>query len=159
MVTARPPVLFQMYAAYQRLGQLVTDLLAGTGIASEDAPLYNMLDRIGAVTPSELARLLGMAPSTITYRIRGLAARGHVVRVDNPDDGRSALLSLTSEGRDAWQAVFPPFVEGLRSAEDRLTVPQAEVGRSLDALAEAIDGELAERRRVRRRAELAARRS
>ena len=153
---SRPPILFQLYGAHQRAGQLVSLALVGTGIAPEDAPLYNVLERAGTLTPTQLGQALGIAPSTITYRTKGLAARGHLERVDNPDDGRSALLKLTPAGLRAWHVVLPDFVAALRAAEDRLEIPHAEAGRVLAALTEALDSELADRRRRQRRAERAA---
>jgi DNA-binding MarR family transcriptional regulator len=155
----RPPILFLLYGAYQRAGQVVSQALAGTGIAPEDAPIYNVLERRRTLTPTELGRALSIAPSTITYRTKGLAARGHLERVENPDDGRSALLGLTPAGLRAWHAVLPEFTVALRAAEDRLEIPHAEAGRVLAAVIEALDSELVDRRRERRRAERAARRS
>lgn len=151
-------MLFQLYGAYQRAGQLVSQALAGTDIAPEDATIYNVLEREGSMTPTQLGRALGMAPSTITYRTKNLVARGHLERVENPDDGRSSFLTLTSAGLSAWREVLPGFVATLRAAEDRLEIPQVEAGRVLGALTHALDEELADRRRRRRRAERAARR-
>jgi DNA-binding MarR family transcriptional regulator len=142
-MTSRPPVLFQLYTAYQRVGRLVSEALAGSGIPPEDAPLYNVLGRLGPMRPTELARALGMAPSTITYRMQALEARGHLVRKPDPQDGRSTLLRLSEEGVAAWARVLPQLVARLRAAEDRLAVPQPDVGRALDALSEAVEAELA----------------
>ena len=154
----RPPIIFLLYGAYQRAGQLVSLALVGTGIAPEDAAIYNVLERRGTVTPTQLVEALGMAPSTVTYRTKGLVERGHLERVTNPDDGRSALLALTPAGLHAWREVLPGFVAALRAAEDRLAIPQAEAGQALSACIDALEEELAERRRERRRAERAARR-
>jgi DNA-binding MarR family transcriptional regulator len=155
----RPPIIFLLYGAYQRAGQLVSLALAGTGIAPEDAAIYNVLERTGTVTPTQLGEALGMAPSTVTYRTKGLVERGHLERVDIPDDGRSAMLALTPAGLRAWREVLPGFVATLRAAEDRLEIRHVEAGRVLGALTHALDEELDDRRRERRRAERAARRS
>ena len=118
-----------------------------------------MLEREGSLTPTQLGQALGMAPSTVTYRTKNLVSRGHLERVENPDDGRSSFLTLAPAGLSAWRAVLPGFVETLRAAEDRLEIPQVEAGRVLGALTRALDEELADRRRRRRRAERAARRA
>ena len=133
-IDSQPPIIFLLYGAYQRAGQLVSLALAGTGIAPEDAPIYNVLERRERVTPTQLGEALGMAPSTVTYRTKGLAERGHLERVDNPDDGRSTLLALTPAGERAWREVLPGFLAALRAAEGRLAIPQVEAGRALTAL-------------------------
>jgi DNA-binding MarR family transcriptional regulator len=148
----RPPVVFMLYVAFQKSGQLVAEALAGTGIVPVDAPIYNQLERRGPLTPTELAEALGIGASTLTYRMRGLVDRGHLVREANPNDGRSALVRLTPSGLRAWRRALPDFVTSLRAAEDRLEIPQREVGRALAALASALDAELAERSAGLRRA-------
>jgi DNA-binding MarR family transcriptional regulator len=137
------PLIFQLYVTYQRSGQLVSRALAGTGIRAEDAPLYSVLDREGPLTPTELARRLGIGPSTLTYRLKALEARGVVVRRANPDDGRSALVQLSAYGRRRWQETVPAFAEALRRAERRIALPHHEVAASLDAIGAALEEELA----------------
>ncbi len=104
-----------------------------------------MLDRSGPLTPTELAKRLGIGPSTLTYRLKALEARGIVVRRTNPTDGRSALVQLTAYGQRRWQETIPAFAEALRRAERRIALPHDEVAASLDAIAAALDEELAAR--------------
>lgn len=119
--------------------------LEGSGIRDEDAPLSNVLDREGPMTPSELAGRLGVGGSTLTYRLKSVEARGVVVRRPNPDDGRSTILELSESARRHWRNVIPGFAETLRGAERRVALPQDEVAAALEALAQAIDEELASR--------------
>jgi DNA-binding MarR family transcriptional regulator len=146
------PLIFQLYTTFQRSGQLVSLALEGSGIRPEDAALYNVLERAGPMTPSELAGRLGVGASTLTYRLKSLEARGIVVRRPNPDDGRSTILELSTSARRHWQKVIPTFAETLRGAERRIALPQDEVAAALEALAQAIDEELSSRssRRVER---------
>jgi DNA-binding MarR family transcriptional regulator len=137
-----------LYVAYQKSGQLVAAALDGTAVAAEDAPLYNVLDREGPMTLGELARALGMAPSTLTYRLRALVERGHVTRTRNPADGRSAHVRLSARGRRVWATALPRVVGATRAAEQRLAIPQHDVGLALEALTAAIDAELAFRARL-----------
>jgi DNA-binding MarR family transcriptional regulator len=139
------PLIFHLYTTSQRSGELVSAALEGSSIRPEDAPLYSVLDREGPLTPTDLARRLGVGPSTLSYRLKSLEARGEVVRTPNPADGRSALLELAPKARRRWQDVVPAFTEALRRAERRLALPQHEVAAALDALATAIDEELASR--------------
>ena len=40
------------------------------------------------ITPTELATVLGLAPTTCSDRVQELVDNGHVERVPNPADGR-----------------------------------------------------------------------
>jgi DNA-binding MarR family transcriptional regulator len=141
-MTEPRPLIFHLYTTYQRAGRLVARALEGTGIRPEDAALYSALDRDGPLTPSGLADRLGVGPSTLTYRLKALEAAGVIVRRPNPDDGRSALVELSPDGRSHWRATIPAFAEALRRAERRVELPQDEVAAALDAVADAIDAEL-----------------
>jgi DNA-binding MarR family transcriptional regulator len=57
------------------------------------------LDRGGPATSSELARLEQISPQSMGTTLAGLEARGLIERHPDPDDGRRAVLSLTSVGR------------------------------------------------------------
>lgn len=101
-----------------------------------------MLDREGPFTPTELARRLGIGPSTLTYRLKALEAEGTLTRRPNPADGRSAFVELSAAGRRRWKRVIPSLTETLRSAERRIALPHDEVAASLDALSAAVDEEV-----------------
>lgn len=139
------PLVFQLFTTYQRTGRLVARALGGSGIRPEDAPLYSVLDRAGPLTPTELATRLGIGQSTLTYRLKALEASGVVARRQNPVDGRSSLVELSSEGRRHWRATIPSFAEALRRAERRVTLPHDDVAAALDAIAAAVDAELENR--------------
>ncbi len=140
-----PPLIFRLYTTFQRSGELVASALAGSGIRSEDAPLYSVLDREGPLTPTALARRLGIGASTLSYRLKLLESGGVIVRRPNPHDGRSAMLELSGEARRHWQSIVPGFAEALRGAERRISLPPEDVAAALEALARAIDEELATR--------------
>jgi DNA-binding MarR family transcriptional regulator len=57
------------------------------------------LDRGGAATSSELARLEQISPQSMGTTLAGLEARGLVERHRDPDDGRRVVLSVTATGR------------------------------------------------------------
>ncbi len=132
-----PPVLFELSVAAQKVGQVLASSLAGTPMRLEDATLLNQLGRLEPMTPTDLASRLGVSPSTLTYRLKGLEARGWVSRRANPADGRSALLGLTPSGRKTWSAALPGFVAALRSVEERLELPAEDVASALAAVSAA----------------------
>jgi DNA-binding MarR family transcriptional regulator len=58
------------------------------------------VERHGPLTPSELAEIERVKRPTATRTLRVLGEAGLVERAPDPDDGRSALLSITAAGRD-----------------------------------------------------------
>jgi DNA-binding MarR family transcriptional regulator len=58
------------------------------------------VERHGPLTPSELAGIERVKRPTATRTLRVLAEAGLVERTPDPDDGRSALLSVTPAGRE-----------------------------------------------------------
>lgn len=58
------------------------------------------VERHGPLTPSELAEIERVKRPTATRTLRVLGEAGLVERAPDPEDGRSALVSLTPAGRD-----------------------------------------------------------
>ncbi|OZC61925.1 MarR family transcriptional regulator [Rhodococcus sp. 15-725-2-2b] len=72
------------------------------------------LDRIGAMSARELATVERVTPQTVARTVTLLEERGLVTRIQDPDDGRAQIISITHEGkaklgadrrkRDEWLA-------------------------------------------------------
>lgn len=58
------------------------------------------VERHGPLTPSELAAIERVKRPTATRTLRVLSEAGLVERTPDPTDGRSALVSVTGEGRE-----------------------------------------------------------
>lgn len=58
------------------------------------------VERHGPLTPSELADIERVKRPTATRTLGVLAAAGLVERAPDPEDGRSALVSITGDGRE-----------------------------------------------------------
>lgn len=56
------------------------------------------IERHKVVTPGELARIEGVRRPTVTRVVNRLAEAGLIERREDPEDRRSALLSVSSEG-------------------------------------------------------------
>lgn len=59
-----------------------------------------VLDRKGALTPSELAACERVKPPSMTRIIAVLEAKGVAVRTPHPDDRRQVLVAVTESGKD-----------------------------------------------------------
>ena len=58
------------------------------------------VERHGPLTPSELAEVERVKRPTATRTLRVLSEAGLVERAPDPEDGRSALVSITAAGRE-----------------------------------------------------------
>ena len=74
------------------------------GVAGELTPTsaaaLATVERHGPLTPSELAAIERVKRPTATRTLRVLTEAGLVERTQDPDDGRSALVSVTPAGRE-----------------------------------------------------------
>ena len=61
------------------------------------------------LTMSELSACVPSTRSRVSRRVDELSALGLVVRASNPDDGRSSLATITSEGRNRLRAAEPIY--------------------------------------------------
>ncbi|MCD2257173.1 MarR family winged helix-turn-helix transcriptional regulator [Agrilactobacillus fermenti] len=71
----------------------------------------------GQLSQDELYQLLDIDASNITRRLKQLVDLGYVTKIRNPDDKRSWVVSLTSEG----QAVYQRLVPVLTQVSDQIT--------------------------------------
>jgi DNA-binding MarR family transcriptional regulator len=72
---------------------------AGTGLSPALTAALATVERLGPLTPSELAAAERVQRPTVTRIVARLAEQGYVSRADDPADGRACLVSVTDEGR------------------------------------------------------------
>ena len=72
-----------------------------SGLTQQQFTLLSHLRRSSPLTPGELAAAERVQPQSLTRAILSLEQAGFVTRATHPDDGRSALLAITGEGRRA----------------------------------------------------------
>jgi len=136
-------ILLDVFAANQKRERLIAEALAETDLPPEDYPVYVYIGVAGPLTPTELARALGMPLSTVLFRMRRLQRRGHAERIPNPEDGRSYLLRLTPSGERLLAFARPLFRARALAVEARLGDERvAALREALDELGRAIEREL-----------------
>jgi DNA-binding MarR family transcriptional regulator len=139
-----PTILFEVFWTQQKRKRLIAAALDGVDLPPEDYPFYVTIGADGPLTPTELAEILDLPLSTVTFRVKRLERRGHAERIDNPADGRSFLLRLTRTGRDLLNKARPRFRSYAEAVEERLGGARTTALReSLIELRHAIDEELA----------------
>jgi DNA-binding MarR family transcriptional regulator len=139
-----PNVLWRAFVVSQLVGALVDREIARAGGEPRDFGVLSTIGSMGLITPTDLAELLGMPPTTLSATLARLEQAGAVRRRRNPNDGRSVLLELTAAGKRRWQTAN----RGLRVSIDRvgeeLERPVPEVAATLETLERALRAALAE---------------
>jgi DNA-binding MarR family transcriptional regulator len=115
----QPGLFLQPFVVSQLVGSVVARIVEGSGLAGTDFAVVSSLGVWEDATPTELARLLGMSPTTLSAVLKRLEERGLVRRARDPDDGRRFVLRLTARGRrERAKALerFPEWLERVRAA-------------------------------------------
>jgi DNA-binding MarR family transcriptional regulator len=72
---------------------------AGTDLSPSQVAALATIERHGPLSPSEVADRERIKRPTATRVVRLLQSAGLIERVQDPDDGRASILSITGEGR------------------------------------------------------------
>jgi DNA-binding MarR family transcriptional regulator len=98
---------FVAFLMRTRMESYLSAGLREADMVSGDYALLSLLAVEGQLTPAVLARLVGVAPSTLGSRLNALTERGWVKRRANPANSRSWLLQLTPAGWATYHAAVP----------------------------------------------------
>jgi len=72
---------------------------SGSDLGPSQVAALATIERQGALSPSQLAERERIKRPTATRILARLAEAGLVVRIPDPSDGRSAIVSISSDGR------------------------------------------------------------
>ena len=130
-------LLFDVFVLNQRLRPLLTRALVGTGMRPDEYAVYSLLFDVGPLTPTEMARQMGMALTTVLDYVRSMVARGHATRRAHAADGRAFQLRYTAKGLAAFHEASDAWNRALAPLEPALSIPAKDVRRALHALDDA----------------------
>ena len=85
-------------------------------LSDAQAGLLDHLDEVDSTRLTDLARHLGVTPSSASLAVSRLAARGYVARSKSAKDGREVRLRLSPAGRrvrEAQEVLNPELVDRL----------------------------------------------
>ena len=127
----RAPVLLELHSADRLVRELVYEELFRRGLQPNLLTIVALIELHEPVTPTELTRESGVRPTTLRDMVNEMIDRGHIRRVENPDDRRSHFLEVTPSGRQ--------FVkDGFAAMRAVARVLGEEMGESLEQLREPI---------------------
>jgi DNA-binding MarR family transcriptional regulator len=107
-------VLFEVWLVSRAATARIDDAVRGAGLDADEFAIYSVLASTDGMTPTELAHWMAAPATTVSSYAKRFERRGHVERVQNPDDGRSHVLRLTDAGRAVHLAagvLFRPLLE------------------------------------------------
>lgn len=108
------------------------------GIGASELAALEHLQAAGPMTPGRLGERLSMSPGAVTALVDRLEKRGHVERLPNPDDRRSALVRGTEAGLGSSLEHLWPYITEMTSLEEGLTTEErSEISRFLESATEA----------------------
>ncbi len=141
---ANPPrtrgrnVLFRLFI----LGQLANDLLDQAMIRMNlnpnDFAVQSAIRAFQPITPTRLAGLLGMPPTTLSSHLARLERRRQIKRRRNPADGRSSLVEVTKLGDRNVVAAFPALRGSIALINEHLDYSADDLELALDRLEDAL---------------------
>jgi DNA-binding MarR family transcriptional regulator len=136
---ARQPtsLLFDLFVAGQQARTLLTRVMAPAPLRPDQYAVYSAVLEFGPITPTELARLLGMPLTTLLEYTHPMEHQKHAKRLVNARDHRSYLLELTTSGREVHRRTNVVFEVASAGLLARLEVPELEARRTLRAIADA----------------------
>ena len=94
----QPGLFLQPFVVSQLVAEVIADMVEGSGISGSEFAVTSSIAIWPGVTPTELARALGMSPTTLSAMLNRLEDKGQVRRGRDPKDGRRFVLELTAEG-------------------------------------------------------------
>lgn len=136
-LTHRGPLL--LVHALSQLTRTLLDEHLGDVMSPADYAVYSVIAAEGRITPSKLAQVVGMPPTSLSYVIRQMQDRGHLRRLRNPDDGRSVLLELTPKARRLTDRAATGFIRAIATFRDELDVDEADLLEHLEAMTAALE--------------------
>lgn len=140
-------LMFDVFVVANRMGLLLGEALRPLGMSATEYALLSLLVVQGPLTATEVTRLIGMPPSTLTGWVHQLEGGGLLRRRVNPFDRRSRLLDLTPAGRARYDAALPwaraaseALQRNLAAAGESAVMKRAELRRTSTALQKSLDG-------------------
>src|SRR4051794_14983708 len=139
----RPGLFLQPFVVSQLVGSVIAEIVDGTGLSGTEFAVVSCLALWDDPTPTALARMLGMSPTTLSAVLKRLEERDLVRRARDPSDRRRHVLRLTSKGRRARDRAVERFPAWIERVKAELGADPEEVLEPMRRLEEALRAALA----------------
>ena len=65
----------------------------------------------GSMTPSDLVQITDTSSAHMAKILRNLNSKGEILRENDPEDGRSVIISLTEKGRSHVREIYDGIID------------------------------------------------
>ncbi|MFI8977354.1 MarR family winged helix-turn-helix transcriptional regulator [Nocardia asteroides] len=120
--------LLQVHAAF--VPELDAELRKATGLPLAWYDVLLELDAAGPMRMSDLGDKVVLSRTRVSRLVVELETNGLLRREHNPDDGRSAIVTITDLGRRRFREAAPQYLDGIERRIGAHTTPE-----ELEALA------------------------
>jgi DNA-binding MarR family transcriptional regulator len=134
-----PSLFFEVYALNHAIGRLLVVAMAGSPLTPEEYAIYSAVFEDERITPTRMARRLGMPLTTLMDHIARLEARGHARRTVSATDRRATTVNLTATGLAAHREANRSFERAYALFVRALTVDEAAATSSLAVIRDAVE--------------------
>jgi len=97
-VKLQPGLFLQPFVVSQLVGSVIERVVEGSDVTAAEYAVTSSLAALGSATPTELARRLGLSPTTLSAMVDRLVRKDELRRVPHAQDGRSYVLEPTPKG-------------------------------------------------------------
>ncbi|CAE6731673.1 MarR family winged helix-turn-helix transcriptional regulator [Candidatus Nitrotoga fabula] len=120
------PVLRKLAQAYQSFEHYSASHLKSIGLTMTQFDIIATLGNQPPMTCKELGEKTLVTKGTLTGVLERLEGKGIIRRETNREDARSQMVSLTQDGQQLFEKVFPEHVTYLGRAFCKLTAREVE---------------------------------
>ena len=120
------PVLRKLAQAYQSFEHYSASHLKSMGLTMTQFDIIATLGNQPPMTCKELGEKTLVTKGTLTGVLERLEGKGIIRRETNREDARSQMISLTQDGQQLFEKVFPEHVTYLGRAFCKLTAREVE---------------------------------
>jgi DNA-binding MarR family transcriptional regulator len=113
--------------------------MAESPLTPEEYAIYSAIFEDEAVTPTRLARRLGMPLTTAMDHVARLDVRGHARRMVDPHDRRATRIVLTAAGLTAHRGANLHFERAYAAFAAALAVQESDATTLLRQIRDAVD--------------------
>jgi DNA-binding MarR family transcriptional regulator len=119
-------LILDLFVLQQRVGEFMDVALRGTEVRPAEFAVYSQLGD-SPMTPGEIGLRLGLTASTLSGILAAIERREDIRRRDNPDDGRSYRVELTTSGKARLRRCRTAFRAAMRELDRALPRPADEL--------------------------------
>ncbi len=127
-------LLLEVWVLARLAGAAMDEAMADSGLTAREFVLYALLAELEQTTPTELARLSGVPATTISKMLRRMERRGDLAETDNPEDARSRIVHLTTDGEHTLGRAQAAFARVAGDLDASLRDERAQIAWSLERL-------------------------